>query len=171
MPHYKDLFTEEYMEDWSYKTNEWETPIEKRVKCDCDAKEYITIIMDHGVPPLFQSCDQCGKLWCGSCGDPKRMPGTPYDDPSAHSTEANPNACKNTLAVKTQQRQAKVAGLTKGKDYQICPMCNRYCEESLDIRCEGCHTGFCFICGQKQPGHPWVPGQTCTFWKPDQYHP
>jgi hypothetical protein len=32
MAHYKDLFTKEYMDDWSYETNEWDTPVEKRVK-------------------------------------------------------------------------------------------------------------------------------------------
>jgi hypothetical protein len=34
MAHYKDLFTDfkEDMDDWSYKTNEWDTPVEKRVK-------------------------------------------------------------------------------------------------------------------------------------------
>jgi hypothetical protein len=171
MNHYKDLFTEEYMEAWSYKTNEWNTPVEKRVNCDCDDEDFITMIEDHGTTPLFQSCDQCGKRWCGSCGDPERAHGTQYAAPAAHSTPTNPDACKNTFAVKTQQRQTEVAGLTKGKDYQICPMCNRYCEESLDTRCEGCYTGFCFVCGLKQPGHAWVPGLTCTFWRPDQYHP
>ena len=173
MGQYKNLFDEDYIRDWSYKTNEWTTPVEKRVKCDCDAGDFIIgMVEEDPDEAFFLSCNECEKKWCMYCGDQKDPPfGTPHNAPSIHSTAANPNACKNTRAAKAQQRQAEVAGLTKGKDYQICPMCNRYCEESLDTRCEGCYAGFCFVCGLKQPGHAWVPGLTCTFWRPDQYHP
>ena len=66
MEHYKNLFTKDYIEVWSYKTNESNTPVEKRVKCDCDAEEFIMMIEDHEwstpveTAPLATSSHQSG---------------------------------------------------------------------------------------------------------------
>ena len=69
MGHYKNLFDEDYMEAWSHKTNERNVPVEKRVKCDCDAED----------EAYFLSCNECEKKWCMYCGDQKDPPfGTPY---------------------------------------------------------------------------------------------
>jgi len=154
-----DLFTDDYLEDWRHRTNEWNTPFELRIKCDCDAELFINMIQPGGIT-LFQSCDDCGKVWCINCGDQQHAPyGTPYSAPSAHSTVTNPDACGRTLATKTQQRQAQVTGLIKGIDYQVCPMCNRYTKNGNDpaqVQCDGCATIFGFTCGLEHWPSPLI---------------
>lgn len=172
MRYYQDLFSADYLADWSFKTNECSTPVQIRINCDCDAGDYIHMLEEGTTEPYFIRCQECSKWWCSkwwcsNCGGPQRPPsGTPVGTPSIHSTATNPDACKNTRAAKALLYQAQTASLTRGTDYQASPMCSRNATASGNpprVECDGCATIFCFTCGQKRSEQSWMPGQECAY--------
>ena len=66
---------------------------------------------------------------------------------------------------------AAFEGLTRGRDYQLCPgtRCNvvlELAEACNFLRCKMCGTGSCFICGEKTEhnSNHWSEGKPCPRW-------
>jgi len=174
MKHYAGVLERDEITDWEHAVTEWNTPVEYRIHCDCESGNFIKPmeLNDDEHAPFFTSCDDCGKMWCNQCGEPKgARDHTSVYTPSVHSSASNPDICRDTRIAKVQKHQ-KPEGHTKGATYQSCPMCHRLSTASdlYDVQCEGCATSFCFICGKKHPEQDWVPGLECT-WNKIAHHP
>ncbi|KAF2208818.1 hypothetical protein CERZMDRAFT_101028 [Cercospora zeae-maydis SCOH1-5] len=92
----------------------------------------------------IKSCDECTHIFCLLCAEHIQ-------------SSTNEHHCKEA------ETDPNFTGLTRGKDYQLCPGCST----AVELR-DGCNhvvctcsQDFCFICGQEAQGdsNHWVPGR------------
>lgn len=115
----------------------------------CEAMVAIRVDWE-GLRPV---CYRCKGRVCGACGDPI------YSSSATHWCKPTPKEPPN---------KAEVAGLVRGKDYQLCPRCGTGrglldgCNH-LICPATNCVTHYCFICGAEadaRGGH-WSGNSQC----------
>ena len=146
-----------YMGKYSERERECKTPHNLRVYCNHQVKGQSTtqcgrFLGSRQAPtdskPIFL-CSACKERTCAMCTMP--VQGIKYEHTCAQNEQG--------FAVDPLE------GLTKGKDYQICPSCQLKVElrdGCNHVRCR-CSAEFCFVCGvatSENTGH-WSAGQPC----------
>ncbi|KXS93911.1 hypothetical protein AC578_1859 [Pseudocercospora eumusae] len=160
--HYRKFFDHEFRVAWREKRAEYNTPVKHRLYCN-----NLTPSDEAPVP----GDKRCGKflgskaniipdglhtsVLCKSCNLP------------TCTRCSQPDLDKHVCQSEEVDDEDAFRGLTRGVDFQVCPVPSCQVKIALQDGCNGvecgiCKTPFCFICGKKtdQPGH-WNTGSSC----------
>jgi hypothetical protein len=145
------------LEKYASRDHEHTTHPHRRVYCAC--KRFIGTKIARSTTQMANitavgQCSSCAGVACMICA-------TPFDKYSPLSG-AFEHGCKEKLAATENERLALENGADRGRNYQICPFCQRkgFLHEACNhITCE-CSGEFCYVCGKaakERSGH-WGPG-------------
>ncbi|KAK5163132.1 uncharacterized protein LTR77_010916 [Saxophila tyrrhenica] len=141
--HYRRHLPQALIDAFHAKEREYMIPVDDCIYCS-DCSQSVTERLDevdqvHRRGCLQMFCCACGDKWYGWVRE-----GLRHVCSSGHQAGSNDDG-------------VAFAGLTRGKDYQICP--SKICKRKIQLS-EGCNRiictcgqEFCFICGQPAAGH------------------
>jgi hypothetical protein len=115
--------------------------------------------------PGYLKCLQCGGRTHAACGEAV--------DPNWDVSQSQHQCPDKTQA---EIEADPFDGLTRGKDYQVCPGCSTKIElaeacNHMEHNIPSCNTSFCFICGEHADGESahWASGIGCPrYGHPDE---
>ena len=182
MEEFADLLPDGFREAYAKRVEEYAVPPDERIYCphkvvrrdedemdidilnalDTNAQDHETEICGGFVHRAVEGtviCETCTGIVCGMCKS------VVLD--GEHNKHRRPFMCMLEKSVEETDHDP-FSGMTKGKDFQVCP--NPTCSIKIELKeacnhivCHRCTKNFCFVCGLEAfegSGH-WNEGKQC----------